>query len=48
VNAPHVPQKREAFIRSRRNRNRAMLIVLLALVVLFYVLTWVKIAGGAA
>jgi hypothetical protein len=42
-----VPEKREAFIRNRRNRNRAMLVVLLALVVLFYVLTWVKIAGGA-
>lgn len=36
-----------AFARNRRNRNRAMLVVLLALVVLFYVLTWVKVAGGA-
>jgi hypothetical protein len=47
VNAPQ-PEKREAFIRNRRNRNVAMLVVLVVLVVLFYVLTWVKIAGGAA
>ncbi|MGE5539868.1 MAG: hypothetical protein ACM30I_14715 [Gemmatimonas sp.] len=47
MSAPQ-PQKGEAFVRNRRNRNRAMLVVLLALVVIFYVLTWVKIAGGAA
>jgi hypothetical protein len=42
------PRKDEAFKRNRRARNRAMLIGLLVLVVLFYVLTMVKIAGGAA
>jgi hypothetical protein len=36
-----------AFLRARRGRNWAMLLVLLALVALFYVLTMVKIAGGA-
>ncbi|HTI88352.1 MAG TPA: hypothetical protein VL966_17245 [Alphaproteobacteria bacterium] len=44
----NAPVKREAFIRNRRNRNIALAVVLIALVVLFYVLTWVKIAGGAA
>lgn len=39
--------KESAFVRSRRARNWAMLIGLFALVVLFYVLTMVKIAGGA-
>jgi hypothetical protein len=36
-----------AFLRARRGRNWAMLVVLLALVALFYVLTMVKVAGGA-
>lgn len=39
--------KDSAFARNRRARNWAMLIGLVALVVLFYVLTMVKIAGGA-
>ena len=37
-----------SFARNRRARNWAMLIGLVALVILFYVLTMVKIAGGAA
>jgi hypothetical protein len=37
-----------AFARNRRARNWAILIGLVALVVLFYVLTMVKIAGAAA
>lgn len=37
-----------AFLRNRRARNWAILIALVALVILFYVLTMVKIAGGAA
>lgn len=43
------PPDRDAvgFLRARRGRNLAMLVVLLALVALFYVLTMVKIAGGA-
>jgi hypothetical protein len=41
-------EKASAFVRNRRARNWAMLIGLVALVVLFYVLTMVKIAGGAA
>ena len=32
--------------RDRRKRNIALLVVLVALVVLFYVITMVKIAGG--
>jgi uncharacterized Tic20 family protein len=36
-----------AFARNRRARNWAILIGLVALVALFYVLTMVKIAGGA-
>jgi hypothetical protein len=42
------PETGSAFVRNRRARNWAMLIGLVALVVLFYVLTMVKIAGGAA
>lgn len=32
--------------KSRRSRNIALAVVLLALVVLFYVITLVKVAGG--
>lgn len=43
------PRKDETtFARNRRARNWAMLIGLVVLVILFYVLTMVKIAGGAA
>ena len=42
------PEAASAFVRNRRARNWAMLIGLVALVVLFYVLAMVKIAGGAA
>jgi uncharacterized Tic20 family protein len=41
-------RKNDAFSRNRRARNWAMLIGLAALVILFYVLTMVKIAGGAS
>lgn len=41
-------KKISSFERNRRARNVAMLIGLVALVILFYVLTMVKIAGGAA
>jgi hypothetical protein len=44
----NAPRHDSAFARNRRARNWAMLVVLLVLVVLFYVLTWVKVAGGAA
>lgn len=40
-------KKDDVFTRNRRARNWAMLIGLAALVILFYVLTMVKIAGGA-
>ena len=36
----------EAFRASRRGRNRALLIVLLSLVALFYVLSIVRMSGG--
>jgi hypothetical protein len=35
-----------ALDRDRRKRNIALLVVLLALVVLFYVVTMVKVGGG--
>ena len=36
----------ESFRASRRGRNRALLIVLLALCALFYVLSIVRMSGG--
>ena len=37
----------EKFRKNRRNRNLALLAVLLGLVVLFYVLTIVRLGGGS-
>ena len=40
------PRDIEAFRATRRGRNRAMLIVLLALCALFYVLSIARMSGG--
>lgn len=40
-------EEKALFIRRRRGRNLAMMLVLVALVVLFYFITLAKIAGGA-
>jgi len=39
------PEEQDAIKRARRGRNLALGLVLLGLVVLFYAITWVKIAG---
>jgi hypothetical protein len=39
------PEEEEALKRARRGRNLALALVLTALVVLFYAIAWVRIAG---
>ena len=39
------PEEQEALKRARRGRNLALALVLAGFVVLFYAITWVKIAG---
>jgi cytochrome c oxidase assembly protein Cox11 len=39
------PDEQDAIKRARRGRNRALALVLLGLVVLFYAIAWAKIAG---
>jgi hypothetical protein len=39
------PEEQDALKRARRGRNLALGLVLLGFVVLFYAITWVKIAG---
>lgn len=39
------PEEQDAIKRARKGRNRALGLVLVALVVLFYAITWAKIAG---
>lgn len=39
------PEEQEALKRARRGRNIALGLVLAALVVLFYAIAWVRIAG---
>ncbi len=39
------PEEQDALKRSRRGRNKALGWVLIGFVVLFYAITWAKIAG---
>ena len=39
------PEEQDAIKRARRGRNKALGFVLVRLVVLFYAITWAKIAG---
>ena len=39
------PEEQDAIKRARKGRNLALGLVLLGLVVLFYAITWAKIAG---
>jgi hypothetical protein len=39
------PEEEAALKRARRGRNLALGLVLLGFVILFYAITWVKIAG---
>lgn len=39
------PEEQDAIKRARRGRNVALGLVLVAVVVLFYAITWAKIAG---
>jgi hypothetical protein len=39
------PEEQDALKRARRGRNLALGLVLLGFVILFYAITWVKIAG---
>ena len=39
------PEEMDALKRARRGRNRALALVLLFFVVLFYAIAWAKIAG---
>jgi hypothetical protein len=39
------PEEQDALTRARRGRNKALGLVLLGLVVLFYAIAWAKIAG---
>ena len=43
---PGAPETAGAFVRRKRGRNIAMLVVLLALVALFYAITVVKMSHG--